>query len=117
MNNRLIYWVYDAKTDELLCIGTAEECERALNRKNFRCIASRVRRGITKKYAIFQSPALDVDYSSEIRRWMAADGLRTICSLARDVGVDADTAVAWLSGRRYPNKKNAKKLNQILFGG
>ena len=29
MNNRMIYWVYDAKTDELLCIGTAEECERA----------------------------------------------------------------------------------------
>ena len=44
MNNRLIYWVYDAKTDELLCIGTAEECESALNRKNFRSIASRVRR-------------------------------------------------------------------------
>ena len=117
MNNRLIYWVYDAKTDELLCVGTAEECEYALNRKRFRCIAYRARRGITKKYRVYTSSALDVDYGQEIRRWLAADGIRTVALLSRTAGVNVETAAAWTSGRQYPNKKNAKKLNQILFGG
>lgn len=55
------YAVY-SKTDELLALGNAEECVRAMglaNVKSFYSIVSRVRRGLNKKYSIVKLPRED----------------------------------------------------------
>ena len=51
------YIVYDAKTDDLLAMGTPDECAKALGLKNnaaFHQMVSKVRAGIVKKYVVMK---------------------------------------------------------------
>lgn len=56
------YAVYSARTDELLALGNAEECVRAMglaNVKSFYSAVSRAARGTNKKYSIVKLPRED----------------------------------------------------------
>ena len=54
-NNRKLYAVYDAKTDELLAFGNAEQCTKLLDMKNevsFRKMVWLYTHGRIQKYAV-----------------------------------------------------------------
>lgn len=56
------YTVYDAKTDELLAIGTVDKCAAMLgfqNASGFYEMVSRVAHGRAKKYTVFKEKNLE----------------------------------------------------------
>lgn len=53
-----------------------------------------------------------MEYKTEFKRWCAENG-HTARSVAEETGISIQTIYSYMEGRRYPSRRNQKRLEEV----